>query len=87
MKNLITEKKKVKPDLNVMEILEDVVDIEQSILLLKRKLKGLVKDLEPSKEINPMNLPTDGSHLTNKGEDVLEKDTEFDRYHRRIKDD
>ena len=38
MKKLITEKKKVKPDLNVMEILEDVVDIEQSILLLKRKL-------------------------------------------------
>ena len=88
LKRLFKEQNEKKPDINVMNIIEDVVDIERSILELKKRLKELVPKVKKSqgRTIDPDFFGDDyENHLTKSDNDKLETDKEFDRYHRRKK--
>ena len=88
MKTLITEKKTKRPEIEVIDVLEDITDLEGKLLNIKKKLKLLVSQIQSkNSEINPMNIPLDGGMTKKNNSDKYEKDTEFDHLDKKRKDD
>ena len=92
LKSLLKEQPKKKSSITLMDIIEDVVGIESSILDLKKRLKELIPSVEKDghKEVDPNFFgddPNDGVYHDEDDKPKYEKDTEFDHLDKRGKEE